>query len=84
MTTTPWKLVCAAILTLGLAHAAGCSDSETEGGTNSTNSTSSSSNSSCDSAHQCINGACECTTPGKDGDPCTDEDECPSECEVCS
>lgn len=38
----------------------------------------------CRSNHQCINDVCECTTAGKSGDSCTDNDSCPSECEVCS
>lgn len=38
----------------------------------------------CDSSHECINDVCECTTEGKDGEACTDNDTCPEECEVCT
>jgi hypothetical protein len=38
----------------------------------------------CESSHQCTNGVCECTTEGKEGDACTDDDACVDECEVCS
>jgi hypothetical protein len=37
----------------------------------------------CDSSHQCINDVCECTTPSKEGDACTDDESCVDECEVC-
>ncbi len=38
----------------------------------------------CRSSHDCINGICECKTPGKDGNSCSDNDACKKECEVCS
>lgn len=37
----------------------------------------------CTSSHECVNGVCECTTAGKDGDSCTSDEACPDECEVC-
>lgn len=37
---------------------------------------------SCESSHDCVNGVCECTTEGKDGESC-EEDTCEEECEVC-
>ncbi len=46
--------------------------------------TNNNSNQTCRSNHQCVNDVCECTTEGKSGDSCTDNDSCPSECEVCS
>lgn len=38
----------------------------------------------CDSRHECINGACTCQTPSLEDAPCTDEDACVDECEICS
>jgi hypothetical protein len=38
----------------------------------------------CESSHTCVNDVCECTTPGKEGDTCTDDDLCTEECEVCT
>ena len=43
----------------------------------------SSSMETCDSMHQCINDVCECTTPGKEEQACTDDVACEAECEVC-
>ena len=43
-----------------------------------------SSSETCDSRHECINDACQCTTPGLEGTACTDNDACVDECEVCS
>jgi hypothetical protein len=37
----------------------------------------------CDSSHACVNDVCECTTPGKEEQPCTDDVACEDECEVC-
>lgn len=37
----------------------------------------------CESSHSCTNGVCECTTEGKEGEPCDDADSCPEQCEVC-
>lgn len=37
----------------------------------------------CNTNHMCINDVCECTTPGKEEQPCTDEEKCVDECEVC-
>ena len=38
----------------------------------------------CFSSHECINDVCECTTDGMEGEPCTDNDACEDECEVCT
>lgn len=40
-------------------------------------------NQNCDSQHECVNGACECTTAGREGRAC-DEDMCVDQCRVCS
>ena len=37
----------------------------------------------CNSSHECINDVCECTTPGKEEQACTDDEMCVDECEVC-
>jgi hypothetical protein len=37
----------------------------------------------CSSGHLCVNGACKCTTVGKKDDPCTNDEKCESECEIC-
>ena len=37
----------------------------------------------CNSSHECINDVCECTTPGMEGEACTDDEACVDECEVC-
>lgn len=37
----------------------------------------------CMSDHECINGACQCTTAGAAMKPCTDDAKCEDECEVC-
>lgn len=70
------------ITTLSTFFIAGALGLAACGGSDRNNNNSSSQ--TCRSNHQCINDACECTTPGKDGDSCTDNDSCPSECEVCS
>lgn len=74
------RLFFALILTFCLAFAVACGDDDgdTDDGNNSN------SQSSCTSTHECVNGVCECTTEGKQGDPCTDSDACVDECEVCS
>ncbi|NUP07503.1 MAG: hypothetical protein HOW73_15750 [Polyangiaceae bacterium] len=51
------------------------SDDGSEGGSGSST--------ECSSFHECINGACECTTEGKEGQSCS-EDTCEDECEVCN
>lgn len=63
------------VATSALTAACG-SDSGGSGGSGSTST-------NCESSHQCINGACTCTTSGKDGNSCTDNDACESECKVC-
>jgi len=50
------------------------------------------SNQTCNSTHSCTNGACACTTSGKDGTSCkanddttaSDADKCEAKCKVCS
>lgn len=69
--TRMFRLATPFLLAGGLALATACSSS------------SSSSNSSCESFHECVNGVCECTTPGLEGTSCS-EDSCESQCEVCS
>jgi hypothetical protein len=61
---------------------------EDDGGTSSSGKSSSS---QCDSTHSCLNGACECTTSGKEGTACcdpndcgSDADNCTDKCEVCN
>ena len=67
-------------LSFSLAVATGCGD---DGGDDGNNTTESSSSETCTSSHECINGMCECTTDGKDGEACTDDTACEDECEVC-
>ncbi len=66
---------------------AGDSANGTEGsgnsGNDSANSQTSSSEETCVTMHQCLNGVCTCQTPGLEDQPCTDEDACPEECEIC-
>lgn len=65
---------------------AGDSANGTEGSGNSGNSgngMTSSSEEVCMSSHQCINDACTCQTPGLEDMPCTDDDACEEECEIC-
>jgi hypothetical protein len=38
----------------------------------------------CTSSHTCVNGDCVCETEGLEGEPCTDDEVCESECEVCT
>lgn len=59
--------------------AVGCGDSTSDGNGGSTGTGSQ----TCDSSHECINDVCTCSTEGKDGTSCTDEDLCETECEVC-
>ena len=54
------------------------------GTTTSTTDDDNSSSETCNSEHECINDVCECKTSGKDGNSCTDNSACVSECEVCS
>ncbi|MFP4599981.1 MAG: hypothetical protein ACLFVJ_17115 [Persicimonas sp.] len=68
-------------LSFSLALSVSCGD---DGGDDGDNNTSSSSSETCSSSHECVNGACECTTSGKEGDACTDDDACEDECEVCA
>jgi hypothetical protein len=44
----------------------------------------SSSQQTCVTNHTCINDACTCDTPGLEGAPCTDDDACVEECEICN
>lgn len=37
----------------------------------------------CDSMHECVNDVCVCKTPGKVDEPCTNDEACATECEVC-
>ncbi len=48
------------------------------------NSNDDNSSGTCTSSHECINGACQCTTEGKSGNACDDPDDCESACEVCN
>jgi hypothetical protein len=50
---------------------------------NSGNGMTSSSSETCMSSHDCINGSCVCQTPGLEDMPCTDDDACAEECEIC-
>lgn len=43
-----------------------------------------STNQTCNSSHECVNGACTCTTAGMSSTACTDDEKCVDECEVCS
>lgn len=43
----------------------------------------SSSSETCVSNHTCINGVCTCQTPGLKDMPCSDDDACEEECEIC-
>lgn len=52
-------------------------DSGNEGGMTS------SSEETCQSLHECINDVCVCQTPTLEDMPCTDNDECVDECEIC-
>jgi hypothetical protein len=54
------------------------------GGDDDGGSSSGSSSSNCDSKHQCLNGACECTTSGKEGTSCCDPDDCGNDSDNCS
>jgi hypothetical protein len=72
------------IAVLGLAMYACGSDDEGSG------SSSGSSSSDCQSGFDCLNGACQCTTSGKQGTSCCDPDDCGDDsdncddkCEVC-
>ncbi len=38
---------------------------------------------SCVTKHECDNGVCECTTEGKEGEACDDQEACVAACEVC-
>lgn len=64
------------VATSALTAACGSDTGDGGGGSGSTST-------NCKSSHQCINGACTCTTAGKDGNSCTDADACVSECKVC-
>ena len=77
---------------LGLAMAAlACSgdDGGDDDGSSGSGSTGSSS-SNCASDWECLNGACQCTTSGKQGDSCchpddcNDSSNCDAACEVCN
>ncbi len=50
---------------------------------NSGNAQTSSSMETCQSSHDCINDVCTCQTPGLEDMPCTDDDACAEECEIC-
>ncbi len=43
----------------------------------------SSSSETCMTSHSCLNGVCQCETPGIEGAACTDDEECVDECEIC-
>lgn len=62
---------------------AGDSANGTEGSGNSGNSQTSSSEEVCQSSHECINDVCTCQTPSLEDMPCTDDEACEEECEIC-
>lgn len=84
-------------LLLGFAISCAEDDDDDSDSTNNTTQTSNSSGNTsgntssaeetgeqtCDSSHLCVNGACHCTTPGKEDAPCDDEMACDAQCEVC-
>jgi hypothetical protein len=83
------------IATAGIAIAAlacsGDDDGSSGSGSGSGSSESTTSGSSnCASDWECVNGACQCTTSGKEGnscchpDDCTDSSNCDAACEVCN
>lgn len=43
----------------------------------------SSSEETCMTSHSCLNDVCVCETPGLEDMPCTDDEMCVDECEVC-
>jgi len=67
--------------------ASACADDE--GGSSSGSDGSSSSSETCERDWSCLNGSCECTNEGVEGDSCCDPDECSGSdacdvrCEVC-
>ena len=77
------------MLSLALFMPLAACDDEDDGGdsagdsANSSNGMTSSSEEVCQSSHQCINDVCTCQTPGLVDMPCTDEDACEEECEIC-
>lgn len=81
MNLTPYLKILAACFALGffgLACGGGSSRSSER-----TNTTSTSSSETCLSSHFCLGETCECTTTGRSGESCSDEDSCEDECEVC-
>lgn len=40
-------------------------------------------NQTCNSTHECVNDACMCTTEGKAGQSC-EQDQCETDCRVCT
>lgn len=62
---------------------ANATDGSGNASNDSSNSQTSSSEETCVTNHQCINGACTCQTPGLEDQPCTDDDACVEECEIC-
>ena len=60
-------------------------DSGSDSGNDSGNDSgmTSSSEETCQSNHACINDACTCQTPGLEDMPCTDDEACVEECEIC-
>jgi hypothetical protein len=89
MTRLPTLLL---VLTLGFAISCASDDDDDSDSTNNTTASSQSSGNTtmseetgeeeCMSDHECINGACTCTTPGKENTPC-EEMTCETQCEVC-
>jgi hypothetical protein len=87
------------IAILALALVPGCSDDEggsTSGGDGSGSGSGDGSGSgsgsgmNCSTQRECINGACECSTPGREGTSCCDDcdasdaNHCDTVCRVCS
>jgi hypothetical protein len=68
----------------GSPSGGGPSGGSPSGGGTSGGNTTSGMMETCESSHVCINGACTCETPGKQGQPCSDEVACEAECKVCS
>lgn len=58
-------------------------DSAGDSANDSGNGMTSSSEETCVTQHQCINDTCTCQTPGLEDQPCTDEEACVEECEIC-
>lgn len=77
------KIICVALLSFAVPFAFACGDS-TSDGSDGTEDTTSGSQQNCESAHLCINGSCKCTNEGKKDDSCSNDDDCVSECRVCS